>query len=96
MCVCDYIPTILFQIYYSGFFLAMILTFITAKVQKPVYEKNGKIKNAEMPIVTVLAIIMAMLSWAAVVFLVIDLIEFIQRKNSLKSVEPKGEGIKNV
>lgn len=74
----------------------MILTFITAKIQNPIYEKDGKIKSPEMAIVTILAIIMAMLSWAAVVFLVIDLIEFIQRKNSLKSVEPKGEGIKNV
>ena len=58
----------------------MILTFITVKIQKPVYKKNEKMQNPESPIVLLLAIIMGIFSWAAVVFLLIDFIEFIQRK----------------
>lgn len=94
--MCDLIPTILFQIYYSGFFLAIILTFISVKIQKPVYKKHGVLKSPETFIVLVLAILMAILSWISVMFLVIDFIEFIQRKNSLKSVKSNDERIENV
>lgn len=78
--MCDLIPTILFQIYYSGFLLAIMLTLMTITIQKPMYEKHGVMKRPETAIVIIFTMLMALLSWVSVMFLVIDLIEFIQRK----------------